>query len=565
MKCCLCTFFYLYEQDHSHRVLFVALDVRQVLTGPSAEAAAALKADVLKLVHTLETLSMPAPPLPAAAAAAAVAAVRTKLTPSSTPAAATSAATSGSIMSSSAVAGSSSSSALSAQQRKVARFYATELSRLCLPTAAATADSGPLGGPLAGLAASHFHARFQDAVSSVLRFELKRLLNVCWCEHDAAAVQQQREQQQQQQQQREREQRNSSAASADDSDDDVEADVAPCSCVLVDDTTGTLQFNSEDPAALLSLALQFMHPAAPLATVLLHGTSSSSSASSSSSSSSSGSTSGSSEPDCEVQELDRVLQQCWHSEQWTPQDEDMCIAAVRARVRSLRNTSSNTTATANVTTTAGAGGSSCGADGSIGVLAAAAAAAAAAEDECLPLEDIDDLLAYTAGHCYLQYVFSQPPVLCAVAAGHWAHVSELARESSVFFDSDSSSSSSSCGLHTSLLGDVPALAQSCLQDSRAVRRLRGALVVERRLATHRVYTAVTSSSSSSSDSSSSGSGSGHNSRKRLRCRAGDSPAATSAAAAVDCSGRGTLQFPEVVSGCRLSMTEEEAAYMAGWH
>jgi hypothetical protein len=550
-------------------VLFVALDVRQVLTGPSAEAAAALKADVLRLVHTLETLSMPAPPAlaPAAAAAATAAATaaRSKLTPGSTPSAATSSATSAVTSASMSALGSSSSSTLSAQQRKVARFYAAELTRLCLPAAG---DSGPLAGPLVGLTASHFHSRFQDALSSVLRFELKRLLNVCWCEHDAAAVQQQ------QQRERERAQRSAASAGGDsaaDSEEDDEADVAPCSRVLVDDTTGTLQFNAEDPAALLSLALQFMHPVAPLAAVLLHGSSASSA------SLGSGSGSGCTEPDAEVQELDRVLQQCWSSEQWTPQDEDACMAAVRARVRSLRSSSNNITATATVSTDTTAGFGSRGADGSsIGVLAAAAAAAAAAtaaEEECLPLEDIDDLLAYTAGHCYLQYVFSQPPVLCAVAAGHWAHVSELARESSVFTDNNnnnnSSSSSSaldsSSGLYTSLLSDVPALAQSCLQDSRAVRRLRGALVVERRLATRRVYTSTTHSSDSNSSSSGS-SGSGHNSRKRLRCRVGDSPAATTAAAAavVDCSGRGTLQFPEVVTGCRLLMTEDEAAFM-GWH
>ena len=33
-----------------------------------------------------------------------------------------------------------------------------------------------------------------------------------------------------------------------------------CSSVLVDDNTGTLMFNAEDPAALLTIALQKMHP-----------------------------------------------------------------------------------------------------------------------------------------------------------------------------------------------------------------------------------------------------------------------------------------------------------------
>ncbi|KAG5176948.1 hypothetical protein JKP88DRAFT_227246 [Tribonema minus] len=255
---------------------------------------------------------------------------------------------------------------------------------------------------------------------------------------------------------------------------------------MVDDSTGNLQFNAEDPAALLSLALQYMQPMRPLMEVLLGR----------------GSWPGAqtatpaAEGEGEENAHDHDSATLRNAIRWEL-DVD---ADVMERVRALL-------ARAKL-------GSGVGGDG--GKVFGAA-------ERCLPLDDIDDMLAYVAGHKYLQSLLVQPNLRASVAAGYWEHVEELAREVCVFAGDGSAA--------VTPLANVADLTDACLRDAPALRRLESLLRAERTASLREALFigAVPLSG-----------------RKRLRV--------TSAAAAAAGADPGFwVQFPEVQPGCRHLM------------
>eukprot|EP00611_Tribonema_gayanum_P002637 TRINITY_DN119_c0_g1_i1.p2 TRINITY_DN119_c0_g1~~TRINITY_DN119_c0_g1_i1.p2 ORF type:complete len:269 (-),score=139.41 TRINITY_DN119_c0_g1_i1:314-1120(-) len=262
---------------------------------------------------------------------------------------------------------------------------------------------------------------------------------------------------------------------------------------MVDDSTGNLQFNVEDPAALLSLALQYMQPMRPLMEVLLgRGSWPGSQAATPAAE-------GEGEENARDNDSANSCATLSNAIRWEL-DAD---ADVMERVRALL-------ACAKLS-----GGSS--GDGGSGKVFAAAA------DRCLPLDDIDDMLAYIAGHKYLQSLLVQPNLRASVAAGYWEHVEELAREVCVFAGDG--------GAAVTPLANVADLTDACLRDAPALRRLESLLRAERTASLREALFigAVPLSG-----------------RKRLRV--------TSAAAAAAGADPGFwVQFPEVQPGCRHLM------------
>jgi hypothetical protein len=106
----------------------------------------------------------------------------------------------------------------SAYHAQACLFYASEIRALCL--------DGCRGehGCSCGSGRSVLFPRFMDAVHSIIRHELKMILNICHTQLGPEGC-----------------------------------EASPCSCLCVLEGTGTFLFNNDDPAALLSNALQRMY------------------------------------------------------------------------------------------------------------------------------------------------------------------------------------------------------------------------------------------------------------------------------------------------------------------
>ncbi|CAM9483603.1 unnamed protein product [Choristocarpus tenellus] len=289
------------------------------------------------------------------------------------------------------------------EHSKAAAFYHREFSLLC---GRAPENSG---GADANLGASYLRKRFLDVLSCLIRFNLKVLLNVCTCDDSPPVLEIEAEED------REEEENCSPLVPCRNGVSKAhspwyEGGSIGCGCMTVVEGTGTCEFNCEDPAALLTLALQRIHPFQSLAARIATAVASSAPLSPGLSPSSSHGSGPESPLDSTVESNPEVNSSSNMEEQlWCLLHDHVA----ECRASAAPSTSSVEKAVGYPTT------------------ASVTSPSSSSEMEdivSLTVEDVSDLLEYTAALRFLAQMFSESVVSAGVARGHWAAAERLASQ-----------------------------------------------------------------------------------------------------------------------------------------